>query len=89
MKTKKVIETNIETVIREKFLYFEPQEENEEGFFVNDDPDTLKESAEHFGVSEELLKAIDEAIRWGIEGVVEKVQQDLIDIWKEIEELKE
>lgn len=85
MKTRTVIDTNLEKVTLGNLLFIPAQSEKDEGYFANSDSDTLQEASEHFGVSQELLVAIDEAIKYGLETLVEAVGRDLIDIWKKIE----
>lgn len=85
MKTRIVIDTHLEKVAFGNLLFIQAQTEKDEGYFAVSNSDTLQEASEHFGVSQELLVAIDEAIKYGLETLIENINKDLIDIWKLIE----
>ena len=85
MKTRIVIDSNVEKIDLGNLLFVPAQSEKDEGYFANSDSDTLQEASEHFGVSPELLVAIEEAIKYGLETLVEAINRDLIDIWKLVE----
>ena len=88
MKTNKIFETYVEKADFTNLLFVDPGPDDD-GFFATKNADTLKEASDYFGVSGELLKAIEEAIKFGMEELIEKTKKDLIDIWKQVEKMKE
>lgn len=87
MKTKKFIETHLDKIFLKRFLYVDPGPDDD-GFFAVGDAKELKEASKFWGVSEKLLRAIDEAIKFGLEEVIDELRKDLVDIWKRLDKIE-
>ena len=68
-----------------QWLYVSGSEEGEEIFAA---ADHLNEAADAYGVSKDLLNDIEEALGLVAETIRDKVEEDLIDLYKKIEALE-
>ncbi len=86
MKTKTVVETNIEDLKGMDFLYAHG---DEDGWFINDEEsiaDAIKEYGDDF--PKLLLNDIHKALQYLAEEIVEKIEPDLKDIWNRLDTME-
>lgn len=83
MKTKQVIETRIEELVDYHWLSFSRDDEDDIIFVENDE--TIQEAAKLWKMSPEAVKAMDDALSYLVETLIEELKKDLEDIWEKVE----
>lgn len=80
MKTVKEVESNVEKLTDENWMWFQGQN----GDIVRITPENITEAAKFYKVPEPFLEMLDDALRTMANDIVAELHKDLADIWDRI-----
>lgn len=86
METKVVIKTHIEKLMGSRDFGLNFEQEN--GDYVRAE-DYVDDACEYFEFSENALTAIDMALNYLVDALLDELNQDLKDIWKRLNKLEQ
>ena len=81
MKTELVIKTSLDEFASSGLFGYSDDSGN--WIFVkHSDDKAISEASKHFGISEKFIGAIAESMEFAFDDLIERISEDLIDIWK-------
>ena len=86
MKTVKEVKANVDQLIDENWLWFDP-DPDEDVEIIRITPANIKQAANLYNIPEPFLAMLDDALRTMANEIVRELHEDLEDIWKKLEEL--
>ena len=86
MKTVKEVKANVDQLIDENWLWFDP-DPDEDVEIIRITPANIKQAANLYNIPEPFLAMLDYALRTMANEIVRELHEDLEDIWKKLEEL--
>jgi glutamyl-tRNA reductase len=86
MKTKKVVETALEKLYDENWLYYDPNPKDSDSEIIRITQENIEEAAKFYKVPEPFLRMVDDAIRSMVNEIIGQVTMDLEDVWKKVDD---
>jgi hypothetical protein len=84
MKTVKQIQSHVEELIDENWLWFDPEPNNEDETIIRITPDNIEEAAKFYEVPAPFLEMLDDAIRTMANEIIAELHLDLEDVWEKV-----
>lgn len=85
MKTETKITSNIEDLIDNDWLWFDPNPDDNASI-IRITPENIKEAAIFYNVPDKFLEMLDDAFRSMANDIIHELKADLEDVWERVDE---